>query len=463
LAARLIGSPLAPVVVALAGAVVALRLGSTSAPPTAAQAALLVAWALVVMLVFVSVRLANRDWFFPFAFPFFYVGISLMAPVLYLSVLRRRLGILDPSDVSLRLVEVFALTIVGLGIGLAAGMLVKRSSDRPPRTLDYPRLLRWGRIGMALCLPAQAFEVFSRLGRPYGKGFVGFGLSQLIDNFASHVLFAAVILTVIANVHLRKSVLASLDVALLMSFTLSTLIIGSRAQMIAPAIFVMWAQHTFVRRIRLTWLLALTVFLLVVLQGVSGVRGGGEFYTSGESSVERTLDDLSSPVFITGMLLDRFPSTQDFTGGSTYLAAVTRQLPSPVAVALLGPPDDTGSFVFRRSIGFINPDAGLAFSLPSEGYLNFGMAGVLAAGLAVGLIMGFAYREHGFPPVRARLLLYPVMVASLPLGLRSDALGQIKGVLYPLLILAWVLHHLSDRVASTSVTPGEGLEAHTTR
>ena len=79
-----------------------------------------------------------------------------------------------------------------------------------------------------------------------------------------------------------------------------------------------------------------------------------------------------------------------------------------------------------------------AESLPSEAYLNFGLAGCVGAGLFLGALMGWAWRKHQATAVRARDLLYSVLPAGLIGGFRSDALGQIKEVLYPMLIV-WVL------------------------
>jgi hypothetical protein len=92
----------------------------------------------------------------------------------------------------------------------------------------------------------------------------------------------------------------------------------------------------------------------------------------------------------------------------------------------------------RNIIGFSDPNQGFAESLPSEAYLNFGLAGCVGAGLFLGALMGWAWRKHQATAARARDLLYPVLLAGLIGGFRSDAWAQIKEVLYPMLIV-WVL------------------------
>ena len=58
------------------------------------------------------------------------------------------------------------------------------------------------------------------------------------------------------------------------------------------------------------------------------------------------------------------------------MAAFERQLPSPIAIPLFGPPDDTAARRFRALVGFNNPNQGIGYSIPAEGYLNFGRFGV---------------------------------------------------------------------------------------
>jgi hypothetical protein len=133
------------------------------------------------------------------------------------------------------------------------------------------------------------------------------------------------------------------------------------------------------------------------------------------------------------------PDSEPLRLGSTYVAALQRQLPGPIALEILGPPTDTASFELRQMLGFYDPDAGFGFSLPAEGFLNFGLVGVVGACVVTGLLLGGSYarRPAGLPD-RALHVLYPLIVASLPLSLRADAVQQIKTVLYPMVFAAVV-------------------------
>ena len=148
---------------------------------------------------------------------------------------------------------------------------------------------------------------------------------------------------------------------------------------------------------------------------------------------------IGTPSFDVSEIVRRVPAAHDYELGSTYLAGLERRLPSPIANRLFGTPDDTGAYVFRKILGFADPNVGFGFSLPSEGYLNFGFIGSFASALLLGVVLGFAFMRQVAPPRRALHLLYPMLVSTLPLAVRSDALGQIKWILYPSLIVAVIL------------------------
>jgi hypothetical protein len=117
--------------------------------------------------------------------------------------------------------------------------------------------------------------------------------------------------------------------------------------------------------------------------------------------------------------------------GSTYMAALFRQLPGPVQVALFGPPRTTGSYVYRDLIDFHDPNGRSAFSLPSESYLNYGLAGSFIVALIVGSLFGWAYRRAAAVPSKALHVLSPILVATLPLSLRGMLSCRSSSVLYP--------------------------------
>jgi hypothetical protein len=110
-----------------------------------------------------------------------------------------------------------------------------------------------------------------------------------------------------------------------------------------------------------------------------------------------------------------------------------------MADALFGPPNDTAALQFRQIVGFNNPNNGIGYSIPAEGYLNFGRGGVFLLCAMLGLAFAWAYSRMDLVGGRTSGLVYPVLVAVLPFGLRSDSLGLTKSVLYAAIIIQAVL------------------------
>ena len=391
--------------------------------------------------------LARRDWFHPSAFPVLYVSVTLSFPALYLVFIGGSVGAINPSDVSGEVIAIFGLTIVGLLAGVFAGTRVRAPGSSSSRLIDPRRLRLLGRGTLFVSLVLRGTVLAANAGGRYGEGSVNFGAGQALDNLAVALFFVGCCLVVVGNLHIEGKAVGRWDLLLLAGFATPTLVSGSRGELIAPFLFVCWAHHTYVRTIGLKLLVGLTLITLVVFQGVLGIRAGESFYGGLQEGTERTLIAVGTPLLITHSLVERVPG--GFSGGDTYVAAAKRQLPGPIAVAVFGPPDDTGTFVFREIMNFDSPDAGFGFSFPSESYLNFGLPGAFGAAVLAGLIVGLAFVPRPALPTRAAHLLYPVIVVWMPFALKADALAQVKTVLYPMLIftLAFALSRSARALA----------------
>ena len=82
---------------------------------------------------------------------------------------------------------------------------------------------------------------------------------------------------------------------------------------------------------------------------------------------------------------------------------------------------------FRNLIGFTDPNQGFAESYPSEAYLNAGLPGCLLAGVFFGALMGWAWRKRRAVPRQGAGRPFPVLLAGLVYGFRSDALAPGEG------------------------------------
>jgi oligosaccharide repeat unit polymerase len=449
-------------ILALAGVAGLAALSVPFGTPPAVTAAVLLCELVAAILVVSRFRLAAGDWFHPVAFPLGYITFALAAPLLYLVLAGEPLQVI-PALVDATVVALFAVTIIGLAGGIGAGLAVWRPiKGKPAQALDHRRLRAIGRLLVVAALFPRGYLVVSHLGEPYGAGSVSFGAEHSLDTLAVFMLFAGVVLIVVANVQLRGRIATPLDLALFGSFAGLTLYYGGRGELIPPVVFAIWAQHTYVRRLRLRVVAAGVLAIVLVFQAVGGTRIGNSAYEGPRHVLERTLVAVGTPTYDSSETVLHVPDERGFEYGSTYGAALLRQLPGPIAVRLFGDPDDTGAYVFRRVIHFDDPNSGFGFSLPAEGYLNFGVPGALVAAFLLGLLLAYAYRRQANPATRPIHLLYPVVLAALPLALRSDALGQLKWVLYPMVIVAaayWVSGARGRSSDRTAPEKGRGMRS----
>jgi oligosaccharide repeat unit polymerase len=402
-------------------------------------------------------RLSGRDWLHPLVFPVFYMTVVFIAPVLWVLGTGRSLGYIDHRSVSLRLLVVLLTTVVTFALGAVLASRGRPSAAAPTSGTHYLRMRRIGRTLLVVVTLTRLIRVPLLLSVPYGAGQLEYDLNTWLNVVEGGLVFLGVIFTAIANTQLYRKVFRRFDLGLFGLFAVLSLVTGSRGELVAPILFAAWARHSYVKPLRLRQILPVVALVFLLFQAVvlyrSEYRAGLPVSTSQPVSwIEGMLRSIGTPVEITGTIVNTVPSQHPFVHGRTYLEAVVRQLPGPASRALFGPPTGTGTFVYRDILGIQTADAGFGFALPAEAYLNFGLPGVAGAGLLVGLAFGFAYRRQAPIPSRAVHLLYPVLLATLPLALRSDALFQIKLVLYPILALA-VVYRLCRSPAYVSPSP----------
>jgi hypothetical protein len=292
---------------------------------------------------------------------------------------------------------------------------------------------------------AQAAVAVARAGEVYGADQVQYGLVPLLGSAAGAALLAGLVLVAVVTARTvapgrLRDLLRGPEWAALAVYVLAVGVTGNRAGMIAPVVFLAWAYSAQVRTIPLRRVAAGAVAVLAVAGVIGAWRTGSALPDSPAAVIRSAAGDVSSPAWITAQTAARVPSQVPYSRGSTYAAAVVAQVPGPVA-RRLGATSRTASARFRDLIGFSDPDQGFAESYPSEAYLNFGLPGCMGAGLFLGAVMGWAWRRCRVKAGRPRDLLYPVLLAGLAYGLRSDALTQVKDALYPLLavwaVMGW--------------------------
>jgi oligosaccharide repeat unit polymerase len=297
-----------------------------------------------------------------------------------------------------------------------------------------------GRCLIGLALAAKLVQAFLQRGLAYGQNQTTYDSRQLLATVAAGFFVAGLVAALAGNLSTTAKPFASTDITLIAAVSLVGLIgLGSRDEAIGAAIVVLlaYARQGTIR----PWSLGAAMVSMAALSNVIGnIRVHGPAVGEQRSFVSRVLLDTSSPYLITDNLIQLVPSTHPYSGGATYLQALSMMLPGPISRALHSGELGTGSYVYRDIIGFHNPNNGFGFSFTSEAYLNFGYIGIMALSIIVGAIVAYSYRiwRDRFEPSRASSFSYPIIVSAIPLCLRSDALGTLKLTLYPLIVL-WLL------------------------
>lgn len=375
-------------------------------------------------------RNAGRfDLFHPLLFPSLYVAVACLAPALWLYGAGRELGYISPRLMATNTPILMALAAAGFTLGCMVKVKSTGSSGKPidPRVLGMA-----GRLLLAVPLLLAARDLAAGIVTSRGQGQSSFNFIDVL-NAAGMIAAPAGVAMILASRHqLERRLLSLFDGAMILTLIVLLGLNGRRG----AAVGVMVVLLFFATRRRgmnvraILGFVAMAVFAYAVVVFRTTATGGRTTL----STVGVLLRDLGSVAFTTGATALALEPGQALHG-SSILAGLLRQLPSPVANSILGTPDDTGAYVFRSMTGLGNNSTGYGFSIPAEGVLNFGTVGAFAVPFVAGLLLTWMYARFDALGSRALALIYPVAVGTIPFAWRSDTLGAVKGVFYPALIL----------------------------
>lgn len=415
----------------------------------------------------------HAGWFHPLSLPLGAVAVMSLGAPLWVYVTHEPAGLLfDPGHapanalplaaaVSVTACEALALTLVGYLAGAAAALAVtpELAPIKGELVCRYGALRRTGFTLMACAALTEAALAIAGRGSAYGTNQTSYGAGAAAAAAVPLTLFAGLILVTVAAPHYGKprrarDLLRGREWTALAVYNIATAAGGGRAGLIAPAVYLAWAVSTQVRVIPARWVLTAIAVALAAAAAIAGWRTGDSLSPGSPAAIARAAAGaVYSPAWLTQQTVARVPSQQPYLHGSTYVAALEGQLPGPLA-RVTGADSRTASARFRDLIDFTNPDEGFAESYTSEAYLNFGLPGCAAAGVLLGAVVGWAWRRCRRVPASTRDVLYPVLLAGLAYGLRSDALTQVKDVLYPMLAVWLVTSWCQARHATLALRPG---------
>lgn len=413
----------------------ALLVGNRS-EPQAHLTLLALAAALVAVGVAVSIARMTRgggsvDLFHPLIFPTLYVSMASLAPVAWM-LTGHDLGYISAAPLPNSTALLMALATTGFTIGCAVPFPKGRTQRTEPSIAPVLELA--GRLLMCIPLALAVRDYLADKVVTRGVGQSVFDASDTINAIGYIVPLAAVPLMLTAR-HQKGRPIGPVNWALILSLVALLGMNGRRSSalaiMVMVLVFVTRRRRGNLRAVIGMGIVALFAWSIVVYR--TAVAGGTT--TLGATSV--MLRDLGSVAFTTGMTESALHGHS--LGGSTILAGLVRQIPGPVVNKLMGPPTDTGSYQFRSLTGLGSDSMGYGFSIPAEGVMNFGAAGAFLLPLVFGVLFAWLYARFDLSSSRALDLGYIVAVATLPFAWRSDVLGSVKGIFYPLIILAMVI------------------------
>lgn len=409
--------------------------------------------AVSTIMALVAVTRTRQDIFHPWAFPQAYWVYALISPWFFMVITGRDLRIIPVSTIDSLGAKVIVLSAIAWLCGTLVGggssnslSQIAATTQRPQESnasqgWRYSHFRSMRTFGVAIFLTTlalKAVQLYVGRGRTYGQDQTSIDAFTTLTPVVEGLFTASVLLLALTAGPLSKKLVPPwLFVGLAAYAGSSLLILGSRAELIAPAVLLVWFA-TRTRRINIAKVaaLALAVMLLFNWIGDRRVDGPAVAGMEGASFFERSLVDTSSPFLVTTLLADVVPQNAAYSGGNTYFEAGKYLLPGYLSRAMFGPPEETASLKFRELIGVTNSNSGLGFSLPSEAYLNFGQTGAFVIPFVLASLFAKMYRFTGATTRRLRATVYPIALAMLPYGLRADSLGQMKMLLYPLIIVA---------------------------
>lgn len=376
--------------------------------------------------------------FYPLGFPLAYLAFSFVAPPAYAVIRHTNLGTIRPDESGevATWLMVWCVAAAATGAALALGLPKPPAPNRTPRIIDGRRLVVFGRLSMIVLILTGLYGIAQ-------GGVLARGLGQGQYSTADAVAALSVIFTPVAPVLCllghrvmgRRTMLRITDWLLIAGVLAVFSLNGNRGSSVGMIVLLaMWGARYGARRaapLRLATLLVITLTLaLGVLRYRTSIQG--DAFIRNKTRTEIVLGDLNVAAETTMGTQRSLDTGYPLAYGSTFFEEFKRLLPSPIAVPLFGPPKTTATLRYRDMIRLHDTKQGVGYSLPAEGLMNFGAIGMLAVCLVIGILIarsftyGFGHADQGLT------YLYFIVVANLPFGLRSDALGISKGILYGL-------------------------------
>ena len=381
-------------------------------------------------------RASKNDPFHPAVFPTLYVIYAMVLPITYTGITGRQIRQVSFTTLNVDTIYLMASFSLAL-IALTSAIPARKYDDTIVQTVtvNYRRAEIIGNIALGLAAVAKIVQIYASQGLAYGEGQTEYGLRAFATTAAEGLLLIAVLAIVVSRTGDSKTAIGKTQVfTLAMIAAASFVTLGSRGEMIAPTIIILWG-YTRYRRPPALVTGATAIGAIALFNWVGNFRSQNNNTDEFGNILERSFVDTSTPITITDTLVSLRQLGLPPLGGETYLSSLQMTAPGFITRALMDGTPTTATYIYRELIGLDNPNSGVGFSFASEAYLNFGSVGLVLAGALGGSIIALTLilSRHTQNPFYASM--YIIAIANLPYALRSDSLSLIKLILYPALAM----------------------------
>jgi hypothetical protein len=341
--------------------------------------------------------------------------------------------------VSAFVLVLFCLSAMHAGALLAASRWPKREAESVPAAAEQDPSLFWIGLGLiAVSIGPALWMLWVSAARVREGGYMalyqadGGAEEGLIFMLASGLVPGALYLM---GSDLDNRALRRIGWALVLTFSVGVLALGTRAAFFQNVAALLWLRHFGVRPLgKAVWagLIAAGLFLSTAvfwareaaMQSAASrqdVRGDVEEASSGPATA---LNEMGSSVMTVVYTLDLVPAVRGFAWGETYAASLLATVPGLTD----GRETEEAWLTHTVSPETAAVGGGLGFSFIAEAYLNFGVGAPVFLGLVGFLLGSFAGWVHAAGQ-SGRLAFAACVISIMLFGARASSLSFARRIL----------------------------------
>ncbi|OHB59878.1 MAG: hypothetical protein A2173_12000 [Planctomycetes bacterium RBG_13_44_8b] len=363
-----------------------------------------------------------------------------------------------------------SLFVVNLGlIGFICGYEVLGSTEHPQPQRGLITVPTWGWcvfgmfmtiLGVVMHLGSLAVIGISGL-EQYGYGAVsdvrqyyGTAMAMVASESNTVVLFGAIIYMVASVLRygklFRSKLLFASIIGMLFLYTME----GDRGPILYLGIAVIIVRHYLVKAVKVRYIISMALLLLVLFGAVGVIRRAKTAFTVAAKleeykySKSAGLVDWRSPFIemggsfrVTSITCEDVPKNEPYWLGKSYLSAALHIIPFLEGYCArkgwLGPYSFWPSnWVTFTTVG--TKAGGLAFTVATEGYLNFGFPGAFMEVFACGLFIRWLTKRFSKnPSASAAFIMFGCFVFSL--AIIRNHIQLVTGWFFQIFVIAYFL------------------------